>query len=170
MPSINLMATGQEGVMDASWIQMASIVVEAILLVLNVVDVKIKVNESVIQKTAKTVVSILEKSQKLQESLELLEKAFKIGSTYDKAIEIFHLIQACYDDDILWTIIESLCSDMTTWDWVKTVATTVASIVAASIVAGETGGAAFVAKIVLALDSAYEFVKKFDNLSKLKAM
>ena len=106
------------------------------------------------------------KSLQLQKSLELLEKAFKTGSDYDKAIAIFHLIIACYDDDILWTIVESLCSNMTNWDWIVSVASIVATIVAA----GETGGAAFVAKIVLALASAYEFFKKFDNLSELKAM
>jgi len=52
---------------------------------------------------------------------------------------------------------------MSTWDWIKT-----AGIVTAMIIAAiGTDGAALIAKVVLALNSAYEFIKKLTNLSEL---
>ena len=51
-------------------------------------------------------------------------------------------------------------------DWVKT-----AGIVTAMIVAAvATDGVALVAKIILALNSAYTFFKKFTNLDELAAL
>ena len=61
---------------------------------------------------------------------------------------------------------KGLCSNMSTWDWLKT-----AGIVSAMIVAAlATDGAALIAKIVLALNSAYEFIKKLTNLSELETI
>ena len=51
-------------------------------------------------------------------------------------------------------------------DWAKT-----AGIVTAMIVAAlATDGAALIAKIILALNSAYDFINKLTNLSQLKAI
>ena len=166
MPSINLMATGQEGVMDASWIQMASVIVEAVLLVMTAVGIKVSVSEAVMKKTAEEVVSTVESSSILQKAIEQLKEAFKNGSTYDKAKAIFYLIKDTKAAGILWKIIKSLCSNMSTWDWIKT-----AGIVSAMIIAAvATDGVALIAKIVLALNSAYEFGKKIANLVELEAV
>ena len=166
MPSINLKAMGLKGVMDASWLQMASVIVEAVLLVLSAVGIKVSVSESVIQSTAEEVVGTVESSSLLQKALQQLEEAFENGSAYDKAKAIFYLIKDSYSAGILWTIIKSLCSNMSTLDWLKT-----AGIVTAMIIAAlATDGAALIAKIVLALNSAYEFAKKVANLVELKAL
>ena len=88
--------------------------------------------------------------------MQQLEEAFASGSALDKAKAIFYLIKDSYSASILWTVIKSLGSNMSTLDWIKT-----AGIVTAMIIAAlATDGAALIAKIVLALNSAYEFGKK----------
>ena len=150
----------------ATWLQIASVIVEAVLLILTAVGISVDVSESVIEETAQEVASTVESSSLLQNAVKQLEKAFENGSAWDKAKAIFYLIKDSYSAGILWTIIKSLCSNMSTWDWIKT-----AGIVSAMIIAAlATDGAALIAKIVLALNSAYEFVKKVSNLGELNAM
>ena len=62
---------------------------------------------------------------------------------------------------ILWKIIKGLCSNMSWYDWVKT-----AGIVSAMIVAAvATDGVALIAKIILALNSAYTSSLKNSQIS-----
>ena len=164
MPSMKLHVN--TAVVNASWIQIASVIVEDILLVLSAVGIKVSVSESVLQKTAKEIVSTVESSSLLQKAVQQLEEAFASGSALDKAKAIFYLIKDSYSASILWTVIKSLCSNMSTLDWIKT-----AGIVTAMIIAAvATDGAALIAKIVLALNSAYEFGKKIANLNEMNAM
>ena len=149
---------------QASWIQIASIIVEAVLLVLQAVGIKLHVSKQVIERTAKEIVSVVESSSQLQEAVKALEEAAKNGSKLDIAKAIFHLIEECFSAGILWKVIKSLCSNMSIWDWIKTVAIVTAEIIAA------TDGVALIAKIILALDSAYEFIKKLTNLRTLKEL
>ena len=149
-----------------SWIQIASIIIEAVLLVLQAVGIKVAVSEQVIQRTAEEIIPIVESSSQLQKAVEALEEAAKGGSKWEIAKAIFRLIKDSYSASILWKIIKSLCSNMSTLDWIKT-----AGIVTAMIVAAlATDGAALIAKIVLALNSAYEFIKKLTNLQILKEL
>ncbi|XP_065837846.1 uncharacterized protein [Oscarella lobularis] len=164
MPSRALVSLA--AVKDVSWIQIASVIIEAVMLVLSAVGIKLAVDEKVIQKTAQEIVPVVESSSALQKAVDALKEAFKNGSNYDKAKAIFYLIKDSYSAGILWKIIKSLCSNMSTWDWIKT-----AGIVSAMIIAAlATDGVALIAKIVLALNSAYEFVKKVLNLSQLDEM
>ena len=55
---------------------------------------------------------------------------------------------------------------MSAWDWIKTI-----GIVSAVIIADiSTDGVAMIAKIVVALGDAYDFINKFANLNKLEAI
>lgn len=164
MPSIKLDTLAA---MDkASWMQIASVIVEAVLLVLSAVGIKLSISESVITKTAEEVVGVVESSSALQKAVQQLKVAFAGGSAWEKAKAIFYLIKDSYSAGILWKIIKSLCSNMSTWEWIKT-----AGIVTAMIIAAlATDGLALIAKIVLALNSAYEFAKKVVNLTELDAM
>ena len=164
MPSkvLNTLSTVQE----TTWIQYASIIVEAVLLVMSAVGIHAEVNGKVIAKTAEEVVSVVEHSSLLQKALQNLEKAFHDGSAWDKAKAIFYLIKDSYSAGILWTIIKSLCSNMSTWDWIKTSGVVTAMIIAALA----TDGAALIAKIVLALNDAYNFVQKVLNLNQLSSI
>ena len=150
----------------ASWIQIASIIVEAVLLVLQAVGIKVAVSEQTIERTARKIVSVVESSSQLQKAIKALEKAAEKGSIGDIAEAIFHLIEACFSTGILWEVIESLCSNMSIWDWIQTVVIVTAEIIAAI----GTGGASLIAEIILALDSAYEFIKKLTNLRTLKEL
>ena len=68
--------------------------------------------------------------------------------------------------NVLITIVKLLLSDLGPID----IAIAVAKIVALIVAAVASGGAALVAKIVLALASAYEFVKKILNMNELDAI
>lgn len=149
-----------------SWIQIASIVVEAVLLVLQAVGIKVAVSEQAIAKTAEEIIPVIESSSQLQKAVKALQEAAEGGSKLEIAKAIFNLIKDSYSASILWKIIKGLCSNMSTWDWIKT-----AGIVSAMIIAAlATDGLALIAKIVLALNSAYEFIKKLTNLGELDAL
>ena len=153
-----------EAAIDASrWIQIASIIVEAVLLVISAVGIKVAINERAITKTAKEIIPVIQKSSQLQAAVQALRGAVQRGSKVEIAKAIFRLIKDSYADDILWTTIKSLCSQMSTWQWIQTAAVVTAMIIAAIA----TDGLALIAKIVLALNSAYQFTKKCLNLAEL---
>lgn len=161
-PSIKLATVA--GVDAATWLQYASIIVEAVLLVLQAVGIKVAISEQAITKTAEEVVQVVESSSALRKAVQNLVQVFEEGgSPWEKAKAIFYLIKDSYSAGILWQIIKGLCSNMSWWDWTKT-----AGIVTAMIIAAlATDGAALIAKIVLALNSAYEFGKKIKNVVHL---
>ena len=128
--------------------------------------VEVVVSESTIMKTAEEIIPIIQQSSALQKAVQALEAAAESGSTWDIAKAIFNLIKDSYSSGILWKIIKSLCSNMSTWDWIKTIGIVTAMIIAAIA----TDGLALIAKIVLALNSAYEFIKKLTNLNELKTV
>ena len=154
---------------ETSWSQMASIIVEAVMLVLQAVGIKVSVSEQAILKIAETIIAVIEKNSQLQEAVKALQKAVESGSISDTAKAIFYLIEECYSAGILWEIIKELCGNMSYTDWAITIATVSASIIADFA----SGGAALIAEIVLALStakSAYDFYKKFTNLGELDAL
>ena len=166
MESVEL--NGAAAFSKASWIQIASIVVEAMLLVLQTVGIKVAVSKQAIAKTAEEIIPVIESSSQIQKAVQALEEAAKGGSKLEIAKAIFYLIKDSYSASILWKIIKGLCSNMSTWDWIKT-----AGIVTAVIIAAfATDGMALIAKIkiVLALNSAYEFMKKLTNLQDVKVL
>ena len=164
MPSRKLNTV--ESVNATSWIQIASIIVEAILLVLQAVGIKVAVSEQAITRTAEEIIPVIQSSSQLQKAVQALKEAAQGGSKYEIAKAIFVLIKDSYSASILWQVIKGLCSNMSKWDWIKT-----AGIVTAMIIAAlATDGLALIAKIVLALNSAYEFIKKLTNLRELDAI
>ena len=164
MESIKLHTVG--AINKSSWIQIASIVIEAVLLVLQTVGIKVAVSEQVITRTAEEIIPVVESSSQLQKAVQALQEAAKGGTKWEIAKAIFNLIKDSYSAGILWKIIKGLCSNMSTWDWIKT-----AGIVSAMIIAAlATDGLALIAKIVLALNSAYEFIKKLTNLGEFAAL
>lgn len=164
LPSVKLDTF--EAVDRASCIQMASIIVEAVLLTMSVVGITVKVSNKVLARTTNEVVPAVQKSSALQKAVQQLKEAFASSSTYNKAKAIFKLIQASNSVGILWNIIKGLCSNMNTVDWLKTSAMVSTMLIAALA----TDGAALIADIVLALHSAYTFARKVTNLIQLDAM
>ena len=147
---------------------MASIIVEVVLLVLGVVGINASIDDAIIEQTAQDVTGAVQRSSALQKAVQELKETFASAnaSNYDKSKAIFHLIKECETADILWMVIKDLCSNMRRLEWIKTAAEVTATLIA---VLG-TDGAALIAKIALALNSAYEYNKKLSNLSELSAM
>ena len=164
MPSVQLDTTSNIDI--ATYIQMASIIVEAVLLGMSAAGITVEVSDAVIQQTAEEGVTAVESSSVLQQAVQNLEEAFENGTALQKATAIFNLIKDTKSANILWTIVKGLCKNMSWVDWLKTSAMVSAMLVAVLA----TDGVALIAKIVLALNSAYEFVKKVANISELKAM
>ena len=148
-----------------SYLQMASIVVEAVLLVIQCAGVKVAVDERIINQTAEEILLIIEISNDIQEAVAALRNVANGGSYWEIAKAIFLLITTI-SLGILWQIIKSLCSNMSPWNWAKTTALVTAMIIASL----GTNGAALIAKIVLALYSANNFLQKLVNLYKLEAI
>ena len=149
-----------------SWLQMASIIVEAVLLVLNAVGVEIPDNAQIIITVAEEIVDVIEKSVTLQKDIQALEDAANSGSTTAVAKAIFVLIGDLFSEGILWTIIKGLCVNMSWWDWTQTVVVVGADIIAALA----TDGGALIVEIVVALKDAVQFMGKLTNLTQLKAV
>ena len=150
----------------ASVLQEASILVEAVLLVMQAVGVEISPSESTLDATIKDTVEAIEKSSQLQRAIKEFISSWKAagGNALEKAKAIFILLKDSYAAGILWTIIKSLCKEMKWYDWLETVAKVTAMIIAALF----TDGAALIAKIVLVVLSAVDFARKIANLVKLE--
>ena len=157
-----------EGFSTASAFQIASIVVEAIALIMSIVGISVPADK--IAKVAAKVTKVLSESPAVQAAIKVLQKVFSSGgSGTSKATAIWELVKAVWNlngHNVLITIVKLLLSD---WGPID-IAIAVAKIVALIAAAVATGGAALIAKIVLALASAYEFVKKILNMNELDAI
>ena len=155
-------------VADIEWtsiLQEASILVEAILLVMSAVGISPSVSESTMEATVEETARAIENSPALQRAIaEFISSWHAAGSALEKAKAIFVLLKDSYAAGILWTIIKSLCREMKWYDWLETAAKVTAMIIAALA----TEGAALIAKIALIVMSAVDFIRKLANLEKLK--
>lgn len=155
-----------EAIDVTSWIQHASIIVEAVLLAIQAVGIQVALDEQRVTETAEKIIPVVKSSSQFKKAVEALEKVAQNGSKWEIAKAIFFVIKDTYSAKILLTIIKSLCRNMSKWEWIKTAAMVSAMIIAALA----TDGAALIAKIVLALNDAYEFYKKLKNLVELNAI
>ena len=154
-----------ENTSTAYYLQIASIIIEGVLLVLSVIGLKVPISKAIIKKTSTKLVEELTESSAFQKAVKKFVESWDNSSGfYDKAKALFYLLKDTYSLGILWNTIKLLCSEMSWWDWTKAAALITAQLVAAFA----TGGAALIAKIVLALKSAYDFGQKIANLSQLK--
>ena len=150
-----------------SGLQIASIVVEAIGLVLSIIG--ISVPEGKMAEVAAKMAKQLYQSPTVLKAIEVLKRVFSSAgsSSTSKATAVWELLKAVWEDkqhgNIFTQIVKLLLSDWSAWDIAKAVVKITALIVAAVA----SGGTALIAKIVLALMSAYEFTKKVTNLKEL---
>ena len=156
-------------VADAKWasvLQEASILVEAILLVMQAVGIEISPSESTMNATIEDTVEAIENSSQLQRAIAEFISSWNAagGNALEKAKAIFTLLKDSYAAGILWTIIKSLCKEMKWYDWLETAAKVTAMIIAALA----TDGAALIAKIALVVLAAVDFARKIANLVKLE--
>ena len=102
----------------------ARIIVNAVFLVLDLCGIKASVNSLITERTIGTVAKFLEMSP---EALKAVEKfitaliiAWETGNAWEIAEAICQLIRDLQAYGIVWTIIESLCSEMSRWNWAMT--------------------------------------------------
>ena len=156
---------------DIDWtkiMQYASIVVEAVMLVLSAVGISPSPSSKVVEEATEDVAQALKNSSKFEKAMESFVKAWDSagGSAYQKAKAIFFLIKDTYAAGLLWTVIKALCSNMTRYEWLETAAKVTAMVIAALA----TEGAALIAKIALVVMSAVDFARKLANLSQLETI
>ena len=154
---------------DTEWarfLQEASILVEAVFLVLQAVGIEVSPSESTEKAVIEETMKELENSSHLQGAIAKFISLWEAaeGNASANAEVIFILLKDSYAAGILWTIIKSLCREMKWYEWLGTVAKVTAMIIAALA----TDGAALIAKIALIVLSAADFARKIANLVKLE--
>ena len=154
----------RENIDAAYYVQVASIIIEGVLLVLQIIGIEVSVSKTVMERASDELVEQLETSSAFQEAVKKFVDSWDNASSYtNKAMALFYLLKDTYSLGILWNLIKLLCSDMTWWDWTKAAAVISAQLIAALA----TDGLALIAKIALALKSAYDFTQKIANLNTL---
>ena len=127
--------------------QYARIVVNVVLLVLDVCGITVCVSKRVRERTIRKVAGLIEKSPGIrmvvQKFITALKNAWGLGNAWEMAKAIFQLLSELQAFGILWTIIESLCSDMSMWDW-ATAALQVSLMIIATLA---SDGCVLIAKI-----------------------
>ena len=164
LPSSEL--TTLVGIDWATILQYASIVVEAVLLVMQAVGIGVSVSSKAMKAAIEDTAEAIKKSSAFQQAIQKFISSWKAagGNAYEKAKAIFFLLKETYAAGLLWTVIKSLCSEMKWYDWLETAAKVTAMIIAAFA----TEGAALIAKIALAVLAAVDFGKKIANLGQLE--
>lgn len=156
-------------VSDINWgsiLQEASILVEAILLVMSAVGIEVSVSESTMEATIEDTARAIENSSALQRAIAKFISSWHAagGSALERAKAIFYLLKESYAAGIVWTMIKSLCREMKWYDWLETAAKVTAMIIAAVA----TEGVALIARIALVVMSAVDFIRKLANLAKFE--
>lgn len=153
---------------DINWakiLQYASIVIEAVMLAMQAAGIKASVSRSTMKATIKETAQTIKKASEFRRAIQAFTNSWrKTGSKYGRAKAIVTLLNETKAAGILWTIIKSLFRNMSWWGWLKTAATVSAMLIASLA----SGGAALVAKIVLALFAAAALVQKIANVVKLE--
>lgn len=155
-----------EGIAGATWLEIASIIVEAVCLVLSIVGFAPKPGSKQIAKAAEAIVKKVSKSSALQRAVAKVAEAFKSGSRWDQATSIFNLLKDIYAAGLISTIVKILFKDLPWYEYAYMVVKAIAYIAAAVL----TDGLALIAKLVLILGDAVEFAIKLANLDKLNSM
>lgn len=154
---------------DIDWakiIQYASIVIEAVMLAMQAAGIKASVSRSTMNATVKETAKTIKQASEFRRAIHAFTISWrKAGSSkLGRARAIVTLLSETKAAGILWTIIKSLFRNMSWWEWIKT-----AAMVSAMLIASlASGGAALVAKIVLALFAAAALVQKIANVVKLE--
>ena len=157
----------QDGIKYPSRMQVASIVIEAVLLFLKIANIEIEVSNEIIDLCSQNIVAELDASSAFDEAVTKFVIDWNgTENVLHRAKALFYLLKDTYTLGILWTIIKTLYIGIDWWDWIKAVAIISAMIIAAHA----TGGLALFAKIALALKSAYDFSHKIENLEQLQSL
>ncbi|XP_045176487.1 uncharacterized protein LOC123537017 [Mercenaria mercenaria] len=160
-PDMALDSSGK--VLDASWLQWASIAIEIFMLVLSAVGIKVSFNQRQMAKVTRSVERIIQSSA-FKKALIAFKTAWSKGGVWNRARAVFDFLRKSFSAGIFWKIVKTVLSTMSLWDYLKAMAIIAAMIVAAFA----SGGLALIAKVVLALHSAVTLIQKMANLEVLE--
>ena len=146
-------------------IQKASILVEAIMLVMSAVGISVSASSRVVEKAVNEAANAIRSSSVLARALDDFVASWNsAGSAFSKAKAVFYLVKDSHAAGILWNTIKCICSEMSWFEWVKTAAKVTAMIIAALA----TDGVALIAEIALIVLNAVDFGLKMANIVLLK--
>ncbi|XP_041457485.1 uncharacterized protein LOC121409643 [Lytechinus variegatus] len=148
----------------ASKLQIASIVVECVILILELIGVDIPDDEEEVKKAIQIALDDLDKSKTLINDVDKIQKDYEKGDYPAMAKDMFVLVVDSFHEDIFWDMTKALLSGMPWYDWIITSAQIAAFI--AMLVATE--GVAEIAELVVELTKAAFFLEKLANLVNLK--
>ncbi|XP_068757210.1 uncharacterized protein [Montipora capricornis] len=150
----------------AKVLQYASIVIEAVMLAMQAAGIKVAVSRRTMKSAIINAAKKIKESSLMRKAMQTFVKSWRrAGSNnWAKARAVFFLLKDSQTAGLFWTIVKSLCKEMSWWDWLKTSAQVTAMIIAAFA----SGGAALIAKIFLALLTAARLVQKIRNVTKLE--
>ena len=138
----------QDGIKYANRMQVASIVIEGVLLFLKIANIEIEVSSEIIDLCSQNIVAELDASSAFDEAVTKFVVDWNgTENVLHRIKALFYLLKDTYTLGILWTIIKTLYTGIDWWDWIKAVAIISAMIIAAHA----TGGLTLFAKIALAL-------------------
>ena len=148
-------------------IQIASIVVESVILALSCVGVDIDLSDSEVEEVSEDFVDKAMKNSEIRKGIEdFITKFEHTTDMMKKAAGIFDLLKLLNKKGFLWDTIKDVCRDMKWYEWLETSAELAVTLIAALA----TDGVALIAKFALALDSAVHFGLKFASLAYLKSI
>ncbi|XP_063956667.1 uncharacterized protein LOC135154453 [Lytechinus pictus] len=163
LPDINLTCLSSNR-NKASQLQIASIVVECIILLLELIGINIPDDEEEVKRAIQIALDALGKSKTLIDDVDKIQKDCKNGDYLAMAKDMIVLVVDSFNEDVFWDITEALLSEMKWYDWIITSAQIAAFI--AMLVATE--GVAEIAELVAELADAAFFLEKLANLANLQ--
>lgn len=149
---------------QASDLEIASIVVESIILILEIIGVGVPDDEEDVKKAIGIAVQALSKDSDLLQDVDKIKN--DMNNYPAMAKDIFLLVIDTVNDGVFWAVVKALLSNMPWYDWVLTSAKIAAFIV--TLIA--TDGLAEIAELVAILADASFFMEKLANLGTFKRM
>lgn len=142
------------------------IVVGAVSLVIQAVGIAVSVDKLTMERTVTRTAEAIRRSSAFQKAIQAFTNAWREAgnSKMKKATAILLLVKDTSAAGLLWTIIQSLCSSMSKWDWAKTSLKLSAMIIAA--IASE--GLALIGKIALVVLGAIDLAKDIEEAITLE--
>ncbi|KAK3105812.1 hypothetical protein FSP39_006225 [Pinctada imbricata] len=151
-----------EGADQAGKLQVASIIIESLIFVLNVGGISVPGGAGR-REVVERVIEILERFPTLYRIIARMAAASRRGNVREIVEDIFQIVRILWEGGAFWSIIKLIFGSMSLFDWIETAAKIAAEIVA---VVG-TAGTAFIAELVIQVANAVNFIRKLNNLTML---
>lgn len=151
----------------AHYMQLASVFIELVLFVLSVAGITVPIDETLIGSISEELAEKFAASIDFNSAVtNLMTSWFEEGaSLFTKAKTLYEFLENIHKiADIFWNGIKLFFEKMSITDWLETAVLTLAQLIAAF----GSGGVALIAKILLALYSAVEFIRKISNLKEVQ--